>query len=487
MSNPCSPLCRPACGPARSSTGLSRIALVLGLLAALAFETPGGAQFVLWQTQSVPNPFSVTTAVRGVTPSPSLKLEGLVGFVGAGNQFVYHVTPALSATSPTADLRILDTRQTVSLSDLGIQSAFNGLCCSNDSLGITDDSTLHTASNFGAGNSSEILIGNPELTDSSAAFGDHVPSAMPPGSGISKKKKRRGGSGGLSLFSTEGTISFQRIAVSSVLPPATAGLLVATIDGPPDSAETAQPTLTDCQGVATNWHFSMDYSPELDETFVSCVKTNGNFVLKRVEVDPDAVTEIPLVSGVGTTSSIFTYLDTAVCPISTGSVVGTVIARQTLGTTTFFATYLSPTGTVTGTSQVTLPGARANHQAFFCRSRGDLASFVYHGSGQTPTTTTDTFVVEVGETSLAPPPAGGTPLLVRRVTENRRTDAADAFADELFTPAGGRITLDYRGPQPVAEIQAGTSNNVRYGAIQVPLFFHNFESGDLRFFSSVAP
>jgi hypothetical protein len=206
-----------------------------------------------------------------------------------------------------------------------------------------------------------------------------------------------------------------------------------------------------------------------------------------VKLNPDVVTEIPLATSVGTSSSIFTYLHTAICPVSTGFVLGTVIPRASLGTTTFFATYLSPTGTFVGTSQATFPGARANHQAFFCRSRGELATFVYHGTGQAATTNTDTFVVEVGEESLVPTPGGGTPLLVRSVTETRRTDSADAFADGILTPAGGRIQIDYRGPQPVAEIQNGTSNNVRYGAIEVPIFFHDFESGDLRFFASSVP
>jgi hypothetical protein len=89
-----------------------------------------------------------------------------------------------------------------------------------------------------------------------------------------------------------------------------------------------------------------------------------------------------------------------------------------------------------------------------------------------------------------PPPVGGTPLLVRRVTESRRTDWADAFPNVLFTPAGGKIQIFYRGPQPVAEIrnEAGTSNDqARYGGVQVPLFFHNFESADLRFFDATFP
>jgi hypothetical protein len=142
---------------------------------------------------------------------------------------------------------------------------------------------------------------------------------------------------------------------------------------------------------------------------------------------------------------------------------------------------------VVGTSQVTLPGARANHQAFTCRSRGPVATFVYHGTGQNPTATTDTFVVETGQGSLTPPPGGGTALLVHRVTESRRTDWADAFPQEIFTPDGQKVALDYRGLLPVAEIRSGTGPNVRYGGLRVPFFFHDFESGDFRFFSSVAP
>ncbi len=481
-------------------------ALVAGALLFVGYAPPGGAQFTLWETISAPNPFSVTAAVRGVSPAPSIRLEGLVGyFNGASNQFAYHMTGALTATSPSTGLRVIDTTQDIFLLDQGVQSAFNGLCCSNNSIGLTDDTTLHAATNFAAGTSSEILIGIPDLTDSWSAFGDQIPPSSPLGPGRNSPdcdgdcegcedcEDEEGCddvSGSSHVLEPEGTIAFRRIAVSSVSPPVTAGLEVDSIDGPAGSAWSPQLTLSDCRSVASNWHFSMDRSDALDENFVACVKTNGNLVLKRVKIDPDAVTEIPLASGVGTSSSIFAYLHTAVCPISTGSVVGTVIPRQSLGSTTFFATYLSPTGVVAGTSQVTLPGARANHQAFFCRSHGDYASFVYHGTGQAPTTTTDTFVIEAGQASLVPPAGGGKPLLVRRVTESRRTDWADAFANDLFTPAGGKIQLYYRGPQPVAEVrnETGTSNdNVRYGGIQVPLFFHNFESGDFRFFSAVVP
>ena len=464
---------------------------LVGALAVLSATAPGGAQFVLWETQSVPNPFSVTAAVRGVSPSPSIKLEGLVGYpTGGGNQFVYHVTPALTATSPSAGLRVIDTTQTIDFTDFGVQSAFNGRCCSNNSIGLTDDTTLHASSNFGAGTSSEILIGTPELADPWGAFGEHVPalaSNPEPLGPIAYISWLLGVEGFpfLSALEPEGTISFRRIAVGSHYP--AAGLPIHSIDGAVGTAPAPQFTLSDCQGVSSNWHFTMDRSDPLDENFVACVKTDGNLVLKRFEIDPDLVSEIPLATGVGTTSTIFAYLHTATCPLSTGSVVGTVIPRQTLGSTTFFATYLSAAGAVVGTSQATLPGARANHQAFYCRSHGDIATFVYHGTGQTPTTTTDTFIIEAGEASLVPPVGGGTPLLVRRVTESRRTDWADAFADTIYEPDGAKVELDYRGPEPVAEIQVGTSSNVRYGGIRVPLFFHNFESGDLRFFSAVVP
>lgn len=456
------------------------IPALIGALTALSAAAPGGAQFVLWETQSVPNPFSVTAAVRGVAPAPSVKLEGLVGFFnGSTNQFAYHVTPALAATTPAAGVRSIDMTQTIFFTDLGVQSAFNGRCCSNNSLGLTDDSTLHAASNFGAGTSSEILIGMPELNDLA-----ELQSAEPDGPGAIVSMFL-----GFDPFARdlgpEGTISFRRIAVGSDYP--AAGLPVQTFDGPVGTAAVPQLTLSDCLGVSSNWHFTMDTSDALGESYVACVKTNGNLVLKRVELDPDQVTEIPLASGVGTTSPIFAYLHTAACPVSNGTVVGTMIPRQSLGSTTFFATYLSVAGAVVGTSQVTLPGARANHQAFSCRSRGPVATFVYHGTGQTPTTTSDTFVVEAAQGSLAPPPGGGTPLLVRRVTESRRTDWADAFPDALYTPDGQKVELDYRGLQPVAEIRAGTSANVRYGGIRVPFFFHNFESGDFRFFSGVVP
>lgn len=467
------------------------VVLPVAALAVLAAVPPLGAQFVSWETLSVPNPFSVTAAVRGVPPAPAVKLEGLVGFAGgAGNQFVYHATPVLVATSESPGLRSIDTGQTIDFADFGVQSAFDGRCCSNNALGLTDDTTLHAATNFGAGTSSEFLIGVPQLADpwtgsSGAASGG---AGEPEPLGILAFVSWLLGAEAVPFFSEiepEGTISFRRVAVGSDFP--AAGLAVHTIDGPVGTAPALQLTVDDCLGVSSSWHFTMDRSDALDESYVACVKTNGNLVVKRIELDPDQVTEIPLVAGVGTTSAIFAYLHVAACPISTGTVVGTVIPRQSLGTTTFFATYLSAAGAVVGTSQVTLPGARANHQAFFCRPRGDIATFVYHGTGQNATTTTDTFVVEAGPASLAPPTGGGTALLVRRVTENRRTDWADAFPDTLYTPSGQKVELDYRGLEPVAEIRNGTSSNVRYGGIPIPIFFHNFESGDLRFFSLASP
>lgn len=479
--------------PRRSSHLVAR---VFGILAAgsIAFLTPSSplsAQFVTWETLSVSNPFSVTAAVRGVAPAPAVKLEGLVGFSGgAGNQFVYHGTPALAVTSTSPGLRSIDTTQVIDFVDFGVQSAFNGRCCSNNALGLTDDTTLHSTTNFAAGTSAEVLIGTPQLADPWSVFGEHAPAAQggeePLGIGSFVSWVLSGeGSPFFSELDPEGTISFRRIAVGSDFP--APGLPIHTIDGPVGTAPAFQLDLSDCLGVSSSWHFTMDRSDPLDESYVACVKTNGSLVVKRVELDPDQVTEIPLAAGVGTTSAIFAYLHVAACPIATGTVVGTVIPRQSLGTTTFFATYLSAAGAVVGTSQVTLPGARANHQAFFCRPRGDIATFVYHGTGQNATTTTDTFVVEAGPASLAPPSGGGTPLLVRRVTESRRTDWADAFPDTLYTPSGQKIELDYRGLEPVAEIHAGTSANVRYGGIPIPIFFHNFESGDLRFFSTTSP
>jgi hypothetical protein len=476
-------------GPRRPPRRLRQV--VAGALGVLAAAVPAGAQFVLWDSFPVANPFSVTAAARGVSPSPSLELEAIVGFFnGSTNQFVYHATSPLTASEPAAGIRRVDTTQSIDFLDFGVQSAFNGLCCSNNAIGITDDSSLHAASNFSAGTSSEILIGTPESPESvERPFRDDRQPDSPPGPfGIGAIISAMFGIDPAPFVaegSPDGTISFRRVAVGSLFPGA--GLPIYSIDGAPGTPEDLETTLTDCQGVSSNWHFTMDRSDDLDESYVACVKTNGNFVVKRVALDPVAVSEIPLASGVGTTSSIFAYLHVAACPIATGTVVGTLIPRQSLGTTTFFATYLDGAGAVVGTSQVTLPGARANHQAYYCRSDGALATFVYHGTGESPTTTTDTFVVETGEASLDPPAPGGTSLLVHRVTENRRTDWADRFVRRLATPAGATIELDYRGPDPVAEMQSGVGSQVRYGGIAVPIFFHDFESGDLRYFAAVVP
>jgi hypothetical protein len=347
---------------------------------------------------------------------------------------------------------------------------------------------LHAATNFGQTSSTEILISLPEE--------EGLDRTEPPGGSGSvvgddddvsdddddddddDGDDDTGGSGG----QRGGPVSFRRVYAASRFPEN--GLRILSITGPPGGAFTEETELTDCRSVASNWHFGRSGSDSLDETYVACVKTNGSFAIKRVSLVNFAVQEIVLAAGVPTTSAIFAYLHAAACPAASGTVVGAVLPRSDLGTTTFFATFLDVGGSVVGTAQTTLAGARANHQAFYCLSRDEVTTFVYHGSGQS-VGQTDTFVIETSAAALTEVPDGGTPMPIRQLTENRRTDWADDFTRRIRESTGAKIEVVYAGLDPVAEVEFGAGSQVRYGGIEVPLFFDGFESGDTRYWSQV--
>ena len=258
----------------------------------------------------------------------------------------------------------------------------------------------------------------------------------------------------------------------------------------PEGDFTLETTLPDCSGVSSNWHYFATASEELEELFVSCVTTGGNFVVKRVDVTDFSVTEVVLSSGVPTSSTIFAYLQTAACPTDAGYIVANIIPRADMGSTPFFAIILDSSGAVRGTVTTTLPGARPDRQAFFCRSAGGLAQFVYHGAGEV-IGETDTFSILVSDAAIMSAPLGGDEVVTRRITEARETDLADAVPNRIIDPAtGATIKVVYDGLQPVSEIDLdldgdGSESEVRYGGIVVPIMFDTLETGDFRNWGTV--
>lgn len=267
--------------------------------------------------------------------------------------------------------------------------------------------------------------------------------------------------------------------------------------GPPPPMFPVRATLPGCLTPSNNWHFEAADSSELSEVLTTCVTNTGLFTIKRIDVENSfAVSEIQLASNVPTFSPIFTYLHIDACPTPNGVVIGTVLPRGDLGTTTFYSTFLNDVGVVQGTLTRTLPGARANKQAFFCRDRGNLTQFIYHGSGENPAQT-DTFVIEVSETGLPRVDEGlGDSMIVWTMTEDRETLWADNYPTQIGLPSGQNlIEVVYDGLEPVAEADGdmaggdmaggGANSKIRYGGIEVPIMFDTFETNDFRYWSSV--
>lgn len=75
------------------------------------------------------------------------------------------------------------------------------------------------------------------------------------------------------------------------------------------------------------------------------------------------------------------------------------------------------------------------------------------------------------------------------MTANRETDWADAFPRHIESTTGDAIDFVYDGYQPVAEVDydltaAEGAAGLRYGGIGVPIFFADFEVGNLSFWST---
>ena len=147
--------------------------LSLAIAAGLCVPTVASAQFTEWEVFSVPDPFSVTTVVRGLNTTldgpegptvPQVRFEALVGyFGGAQNQFDYHSSVALSApVNDASGARVVNTREMISFSTSGVQSILNGLCCSNNAVGLDDNRSIHALTDFATGESWEVVIGTPQ-------------------------------------------------------------------------------------------------------------------------------------------------------------------------------------------------------------------------------------------------------------------------------------------------------------------------------------
>ncbi len=461
---------------------LLRARTVFALAFVLALPGAAKARFLEWESFPVTNPFSVTPVLRGVNlpaslGNPMVRLEALVGYNSGGNRFDYHSSALLPAldTGPSSRRVLID--DDVVFSSAGVQPALDGLCCSNYGKGLDDDASLHYLSDFNTLESFEIEIGAPAAgvvaVESRRSLG-HDGDISDDDDDHDDDDDDERQSGGL-----EGTVGFRRIMVTSNFPGN--GLDVHS-DAGTEGGHVLETTIPDCRGVSSNWHFSRSGSGSLDESFISCVTTANRFVIKRMSHINFTVSEIVLNNGLPASASQFTYTQSRSCPLDTGYVIGTLEPRPDLGITNFYAVFLGPGGGLQGISSVVLPGARANRQAFDCEANGQFASFLYHGSGET-TGTTDTFVIQ---TTLASTSAqGGEPMLVDRVTENRRTDWAGAFNDLVRTRGGTRIFHAFTRLQPVAELQFGTGSEVRYGGVVVPILMDDFESGDLRYWSNV--
>ena len=155
---------RPTCRPG--------LLLLVATLVVLVLPGTAAAQFTEWAAFSVSDPFSVTAAVRGLNPTlepvegpvPQVRLEALVGyFGGAQNQFDYQSSTALPAPElDSTAIRVVDTRSPISFTTSGVQNSLNGLCCSNNAIGLDDDRSIHAFTDFATGESWEVIIGTPE-------------------------------------------------------------------------------------------------------------------------------------------------------------------------------------------------------------------------------------------------------------------------------------------------------------------------------------
>lgn len=164
-------VCKVHSEPLRLLPGSKRLSVVALALMATVPATILPAQFVLWQKFPISQPFSVTTAVRGLItttgpegPTPQVRFEGLTGyFTPAGNRFDYHSSVAVDAQEPVPGTLVIDTRNPIPFTDSGVQSAFNGLCCSNNAFGTDIDTSIYPVTDFSVPESFEVTIGVPEV------------------------------------------------------------------------------------------------------------------------------------------------------------------------------------------------------------------------------------------------------------------------------------------------------------------------------------
>ncbi len=140
----------------RISLSFSLIVLGVSFLTMVLAPAVSEAQFQLWGEFPVENPFSVTTAIRGLNPPPGpgdgpplqpmVRMEGLAGYFSLtsfNNEFDYHGSVALPADD-SSGVRVVNTRSPIDFSDSGPQSAFTGFCCSNGGQGLDDNRSMYT-------------------------------------------------------------------------------------------------------------------------------------------------------------------------------------------------------------------------------------------------------------------------------------------------------------------------------------------------------
>ena len=465
------------------------------------------AQFTEWDSFSVTAPFSVTAAVRGTAttaqtpegPVPQVILEAIVGSSAGGNHFDYHGSMIINAPEPNGPgMRVIDTRNPLTFTDFGVQSAFDGLCCSNNGVGYEDNRSVYGVTLFGATPVSfDIEIGTPQFMSEL----EQRPWFPEGDDDIDECKSCIDDCLDDDDCTEDDCIKLcdcdDDVEVHEEDDPANEDC-DGSMSSPagPGTTYTLRASIGDCRNLDESqfgYHHWLTRLDDLREFYTSCVTEGGEFAIKRIAASDWSVSEVVLDTNIPLTSpGFFTYLHTEACAVGNGYVIGSVLPLVGAGTTTFYATLLDSSGVVQGTSSVVLPGARQNKQVFFCRENENIATFVYHGSGEVQNET-DTFIIEVTQAATTSSFEGNDSMLVKRVTEERETSWADSFPTRIVDQSGPGVQfigLRFEGLEPIAEVDmdfdgTGSASEVRYGGIVVPIMFDTMESADFRHWTSV--
>jgi hypothetical protein len=281
--------------------------------------------------------------------------------------------------------------------------------------------------------------------------------------------------------------------LSSILDRFNAGLVAAAFNTAtnqvdffvhPDGSSWAPMTSLTCDGPATNYHWGTTTDPAGNHLWSSC-RTGGNVRVRQLELPGGALDWDQVVDAPGVSSSFF-YEQADFCgPIDLGGgnqVPGVaVLSPSPTGTKICVLAGVGGPGPPSAVRCASIPGSAPDRQLFHCS--GSLA--YYHGAAPGGTGVRDV-AVNCGrmdgpcifedsiDTSRSVNFAGGPPAYTVF------SSVPDARGVTSTLPIRYRRLLFAEGYNP-----AGTASDVvRFGVLPVPFYFDNFESGDLRFWST---